>query len=338
MPELPVRDVPTTLVTGSLGVGKTTAILDLFAHRPADGRWAVLVNEFGRVGIDGALMQGDGVAVREVPGGCICCTAGLSLRIGLVRLLREVRPDRLLIEPTGLAHPAAILDALGRPGLREAVSRRATITLVDPRRSLEGPFEADDPFPDQVGVADVLVANRCDGADAARLATWQREAEALFPRKMAIATTTFGKLDPQWLELAPGERAVKRTGHHHDSGEAGEAPPAPGVSTRLASSSGGVATCGWIRPRSEVFERAALEDTLQALVRPGRALPRGALRLKGVFRTPGRWLGVDATAEEVRWRPAAWRSDSRFEVIAPSDPPPQWDLVEAAVLSALWTP
>ena len=332
MPELPVRDVPTTLVTGVLGVGKTTAILDLFRHRPPDGRWAVLVNEFGRVGIDGAVLGGGDIAVREVPGGCICCTAGLSLRIGLVRLLREVRPDRLLIEPTGLAHPAAVLDALGAPGLRDAVSRRATITLVDPRRSLTAVAAGDDPFTDQVGVADVLVANRCDGVSDARLQAWRDEASALFPPKEVVATTIWGEMDPAWLELRPGQQAV-RTASGHLHGEPAP-PPEVGVAARFADQSGPVASCGWIRPRTEVFERLALEEALQLVARPGALLPQGVLRLKGVFRTPGRWLGVDVTAESIRWRPVAWRSDSRIEVITAAEPKPNWDRIEAAILGA----
>ena len=76
-----VDNVPTTLFTGFLGVGKTTAILSAFEHRPTEGRWAVLVNEFGEIGIDGAILSDrDGLAVAEVPGGCICCSAGLALR------------------------------------------------------------------------------------------------------------------------------------------------------------------------------------------------------------------------------------------------------------------
>ncbi|MFT4624189.1 MAG: G3E family GTPase [Myxococcota bacterium] len=335
MPGFPVRDVPTTLVTGTLGVGKTTAILDLFRHRPADGRWAVLVNEFGRVGIDGAMLGDGEIAVREVAGGCICCTAGISLKLGLVRLLREVRPDRLLIEPTGLAHPAAVLDALGAPGLRDAVSRRAVITLVDPRRSLIAPVVGDDPFTDQVAVADVLVANRCDGVAATRLTAWRREAAQLFPAKAVVATTEFGRLDPAWMDLAPSTRPERtpELAHAQHQDLRPDAPPivAP---ARLEGGADGVASCGWIRPRTEVFDREALEIALQGIVRPNPGLPAGALRLKGVFRVAGRWLGVNADSDAVRWAPVAWRSDTRVEILAPTSPTPDWSAVEAAWLAA----
>ncbi|MBX4322025.1 hypothetical protein K4G81_22680, partial [Mycobacterium tuberculosis] len=85
-----------------LGSGKTTSILHLLAQKPADEKWAVLVNEFGEVGIDGALLADSGALLKEIPGGCMCCVNGLPMQVGLNTLLRQGKPDRLLIEPTGL--------------------------------------------------------------------------------------------------------------------------------------------------------------------------------------------------------------------------------------------
>ncbi len=103
----PILGVPTNIITGFLGVGKTSAILNLMANKPENERWAVLVNEFGEIGVDGSLVQGQQseeqqVFIREVPGGCMCCAAGLPMQIALNQLLNEAKPDRLLIEPTGL--------------------------------------------------------------------------------------------------------------------------------------------------------------------------------------------------------------------------------------------
>lgn len=92
----PSHAIPTNLILGFLGVGKTTAILNLLKHKPAGERWAVLVNEFGEVGIDGAMLDMEGAFVREVPGGCMCCVAGLPMQIGLNQLIHRARPDRLL--------------------------------------------------------------------------------------------------------------------------------------------------------------------------------------------------------------------------------------------------
>ena len=105
-----IKAVPTNIITGFLGAGKTSAIVHLLQNKPKNERWAILVNEFGEIGIDGSLMQGQyseeqGIFIREVPGGCMCCAAGLPMQIALNMLLAKAKPDRLLIEPTGLGHP-----------------------------------------------------------------------------------------------------------------------------------------------------------------------------------------------------------------------------------------
>ena len=101
--------IPTNLITGFLGVGKTTAVIDLLSRKPPGSRWAVLVNEYGEVAIDGALIEGsgpDGVTVREVGGGCVCCASAPYLPVALHFLLLDAKPERLIIETTGLGHPA----------------------------------------------------------------------------------------------------------------------------------------------------------------------------------------------------------------------------------------
>ena len=112
-----ITQVPTNIITGFLGVGKTTVIQKLLSQKPLEERWAVLVNEFGEVGIDSNLFsseegQKNGVTSRQVPGGCMCCTNGLPMQMALNLLLKESKPHRLLIEPTGLGHPKEVLAIL----------------------------------------------------------------------------------------------------------------------------------------------------------------------------------------------------------------------------------
>lgn len=122
-----IKAVPTNIITGFLGVGKTTAILNLMKNKPDNERWAILVNEFGEIGVDGSLVGGQhsdnqNVFIREVPGGCMCCAAGLPMQIALNQLLSEARPDRLLIEPTGLGHPKEVLEVLSTGHFRQILS------------------------------------------------------------------------------------------------------------------------------------------------------------------------------------------------------------------------
>lgn len=322
---LPVTDVPTTLVTGFLGVGKTTAIRRLLAGNTGGERWAVLVNEFGEIGIDGALLADGEVAVHEIPGGCICCTSGVAMQVGLVRLLREVRPDRVLIEPTGLAHPASVLDLLRRPGLAEAVTVRATLTLVDPRHLGDDRIRANRTWQDQVTVADVLVATKTDLCTPTDLRAFRRFAQERWPPAVAVAEVAHGALDPAWLDLDPRPQQTTRftpasLPHLLDPTRAAE-PPTP--------------TSGWIWPPELRFDRRVLRDVLQTMVRPGPVMPRGVLRLKGLFRTPGAWLAVQADPDAVRFEPVGWRRDSRVEVIAPPGEPPDWDAVQAHLERAI---
>ncbi|WP_323753460.1 GTP-binding protein, partial [Marinobacter sp.] len=154
--------IPTHLVLGFLGAGKTTVILNLMKQKPEGERWAVLVNEFGEVGIDGAILSNQGVAVKEVPGGCMCCVSGLPMQIGLNSLISFSRPDRLFIEPTGLGHPAQVIETLTGEFYTDVLHLSASVCLVDPRRLEDERVLASRQFHDQVAVAELLVASKAD--------------------------------------------------------------------------------------------------------------------------------------------------------------------------------
>ena len=311
-----IQAVPTTIVTGFLGVGKTTAILDLLARRPAGARWAVLVNEFGQVGLDGAILSSEGgVVVREIAGGCVCCTAGPQLGVAINRLLREHRPDRLLIEPTGLASPASILDLLRGPSYRTAIALRAVITLVDAERFLRPDSVQDDVFLGQVEVADVLVANRADQSAPDLLDAFRAKAASLWPPKQVIATTEHGKLDPAWLDLDPTPRARF------------SAASTVGLVSTVAHAGPDVASEGWVFAPDVVFPAADTRRFLNELMRPSDALPKGPLRLKAILHTDRGWWLVQGTEHELTITPSMHRRDSRLEVLASGSPRPDLDAV-----------
>ncbi|WP_312930667.1 CobW-like GTP-binding protein, partial [Stutzerimonas nitrititolerans] len=122
-----LNDIPTHLIAGPLGAGKTSLIRALLAQKPAGERWAVLINEFGQIGLDAALLHRDeaGVSFAEVAGGCLCCVNGVPFQIGLSQLLRKARPDRLLIEPSGLGHPLELLQQLRQPPWQQVLALQA---------------------------------------------------------------------------------------------------------------------------------------------------------------------------------------------------------------------
>ena len=109
-----LQHIPTHVISGTLGAGKTSVLRSLLAQRPEHERWAVLINEFGEIGLDSALLDGEqeGVSFTEVAGGCVCCVNGVPFQVDLVQLLRKAKPDRLFIEPSGLGHPLQLVEQL----------------------------------------------------------------------------------------------------------------------------------------------------------------------------------------------------------------------------------
>lgn len=189
--------IPVNLFTGFLNVGKTTAIADLLKRKPVAQRWAVLQNEFGDATLEGAY-ETDGVSIREIGGGCVCCAAAPFLPVALHLLMIEANPDRLLIETSGLGHPERLLETL-RLNYEDRIDVRATINLVDP--SVYPAMRENGVFVDQVQMADVLVLNKMDEAAPELVKQFQDWANGLTPPKELIAATNFGRLELEWLDL-----------------------------------------------------------------------------------------------------------------------------------------
>ncbi len=206
--------IPTNIITGFLGVGKTTAIRHLLAIKPANEVWSVLVNEFGEIGIDGALLRDVNAHVREVPGGCICCVAGLPMKMALNMLIAKTKPDRILIEPTGLGHPAEIINTLTGEYYDSVLDLRATLTLVDPRKLSDARYTGNTNFNDQIAVADVLVANKSDLASADDRAHFDRLVSQFLPAKAAAFAVSQGQLHLEWLDLSRQSHQLTDPHHH----------------------------------------------------------------------------------------------------------------------------
>ena len=148
------------LVLGCTGAGKTTLIRALLAQRPTDERWAVMINDFGRERIN----TQPGVTLREVAG-CVCCTAQVALRTALVQLLRATRLQRVFIEASASARPAALLALLGEPGIASAIELRPMVCVIDPLQLADSRFSVRENYGEQIASAARLIANRRSDAD-----------------------------------------------------------------------------------------------------------------------------------------------------------------------------
>jgi G3E family GTPase len=347
------------LITGFLGAGKTTLIRHLLAQRPAGERWAVIVNEFGVVGIDGTTLAAGGAAadpstpqvhveIREVAGGCICCAANVPLRVAITDVLRRVRPDRLLVEPSGLGHPAAILATLAESGLAKALTIGAVICVADPGRPLPGPGSSDpldDTWHDQLAMADVVVANKRDRVDDARYQAFTDYAAALYPPKQAILPAVEGRIPVALLD-APRARWRPALVGGHGTGptgavDAATACPLPGLGTRHAARSAGAASLGWLfddpdRTRA-VFDADRIDRLMIGLAATVTACGARLLRAKGALRTDHGTRLVEWSAGQVRSSPLAFDGPSRFELLFDGGDPQSGDRIAAAIEPLLQT-
>lgn len=206
--------IPANIITGFLGVGKTTAITHLLRHKPEGEVWSVLVNEFGEIGIDGAMLKSINAHVREVPGGCICCVAGLPMKIALNMMIATTKPDRILIEPTGLGHPEEIINTLTGEYYDSVLDLRATITLVDPRKLADQRYSENPNFQDQLAVADIIVANKTDLCEAQDKENFDQLVNQFEPAKIASYWVTQGQLQQDWLDQERTTHALQHPQHH----------------------------------------------------------------------------------------------------------------------------
>lgn len=325
-----LREIPANVITGFLGVGKTTAIRHLLSSKPANERWAVLVNEFGEVGVDGALFgpEQDGeVFIREVPGGCMCCAAGLPMQVALNQLLSRARPHRLLIEPTGLGHPREVLEALSDVVRSGVLDLCATLTLVDARCIMDERYLRSDTFRQQIEVADLVVANKSDLYGPDDLENLRRYL-AFLPGGAGkpLQTAEQGKIALDWLDTPSVFQHPESHDHHHHAPPAVvEDEPLPERGYRRAENSGeGYHSCGWRFDPALVFDY----DKLFSIISGSEGE-----RLKGVFITEDGVFGFNKADAVLTVMELDDALESRVEMIDPQRL--DWDKLESEWLIAL---
>lgn len=243
--------IPVTVITGFLGAGKTTLIRHLMQN-PQGKRLAILVNEFGTVGVDGDILKAcadDNCPVEnivELANGCICCTVADDFIPTIEALMAmPTRPDHIIIETSGLALPKPLLKAFDWPAIRSRITVDGVIALADAEAVAAGRFAPDvaavdaqraaDPsldhetplsevFEDQILCADLILLSKADLAGEAGLATARAVITAEMTRKVPMLAMTEGVIDPRvilGLNAAAEDDIAARPSHHdgHDDHE-----------------------------------------------------------------------------------------------------------------------
>ncbi|MBD8545775.1 cobalamin biosynthesis protein CobW [Sphingomonas sp. CFBP 8760] len=236
--------VPVTIVTGFLGAGKTTLISHLIRHA-AGRRLAVVVNEFGTLGVDGDILKGCAIPdcpaenVVELANGCICCTVADDFIPTVEHLLAMTpRPDHILIETSGLALPKPLLKAFDWPAIRSRITVDGVIALADAEAVAAGRFAPDlaalaaqraaDPgidhetplsevFEDQLACADIVLLTKADLAGPEGVAAARATIAAEASRPVPVVELVDGVIDPAvilGLNAAAEDDIAARPSHH----------------------------------------------------------------------------------------------------------------------------
>ncbi len=335
---------PVTVITGFLGAGKTTLIRHLMAN-PQGKRLAVLVNEFGTMGVDGDILKScadencPAENILELSNGCICCTVADDFIPTLERLMAmPQKPDHILIETSGLALPKPLLKAFDWPAIRSRITVDGVIALADAEAVAAGRFAPDEAavqaqraadesldhetplsevFEDQIACADIILLSKADLAGDAGLAAARAVIEAETPRKLPILPLTDGVIDPRvilGLGAAAEDDLDARPSHHDGAGDH-EHDDFDSVVIDLP----------------EIADPADLAARIARLARE-----QNILRIKGHVAVAGKpmRLLVQAVGERVRHQyDRPWGTQpraSRLVVIAEHD-----DIDEAAIRAAL---
>ena len=228
--------IPVTIITGFLGAGKTTLIKHLLAN-PGGRRLAVLVNEFGTLGVDGEILRGCAdencpeEAILELANGCICCTVADEFIPTMEKLLAlEKKPDHILIETSGLALPKPLLKAFDWPAIRSRVTVDGVVAMADAEAVSSGQFapeqgrqgtEHDTPlsevFADQMACADLILLSKADLAGEEKLARAREVVARVLPRPVPMFSITDGMIEARillGLEAAAEDDVAARPSHH----------------------------------------------------------------------------------------------------------------------------
>ena len=302
-----LQNIPTHVIAGPLGAGKTSLIRQLLDQRPPNERWAVLINEFGQIGLDAALLSRDedGVTINEIAGGCLCCVNGVPFQVGLGRLLRKARPDRLLIEPSGLGHPTELVKQLGRSPWAGILDVQPLVIVLD-ALALAAGEALPEAQRESLAMAGLIVINKAGSVDKSK--------HALISQSLPPITVLWTDQGYLHVDKFLGERyqqpvfrPVDELMRPNESGVIRDLWISSQVPVCLSQRSDAGWSIGWRWHPSRQFDCAFVDNFLRRWT---------WRRAKLVIHSTKGWQSLNGLdGQAANWQPSEWRKDSRIELI-----------------------
>jgi len=307
------KNIPTNIISGFLGAGKTTAIQHLIKHKPQSESWAIVVNEFGQIGVDGKLLQHEGVAVKEIPGGCLCCVASQSFSVGLNQIIKQYKPQRIIIEPTGLGHPKKLIDTLNSEFYTSVLDLKAVINLLDARNLSVPRYLQHETFISQIAMADVLVANKLDQYTKHDRDVFYNFVNAFDRPKAHVEMLQQAKIDIAWLDIEHDQQreagfSNAHTAHSHDENLI---CPVDTDWQIIEGHADGYNSISWRLNGSVMFNQEKLIDWLNILRRENQVD-----RIKGIICVENAWISINMTEHESEILKAGPQKNNILEIIS----------------------
>lgn len=289
------------IISGFLGAGKTTLIKKLLEEKPADEKIVIIENEFGQVGIDGAILSKGDFQVREITSGCICCTLVGEFEKALEEIITKIKPGRIIIEPTGIGKLSDVVKACGAEKLKDILELNMLITVVDVMKYQLYTINFSEFFRNQIENAKTIILSRTQKADRKKV---QDVVIALRKLNAAanIITTPWGSLSAERIK-AVAEKDVSIS-LEHQLGITGNVVDGKHIHKHPDDCKCG---CGhthshnyhadkvfdvWSTETPRAYDEAELKEMLDKL--GDKALFGMVLRGKGIFQlNSGKWIQFD---------------------------------------------
>ncbi|MDZ7580587.1 MAG: GTP-binding protein [Deltaproteobacteria bacterium] len=309
------------IVFGFLGAGKTTFITRVLEEWGSKEKTVVLVNEFGEIGIDGELLAAQGGNVVEMPSGCICCTLQADFRSQLLDISRTIGPERVIIEPTGVATIAQVRSIIAAQLFEDTIREINDILIAD-ATGFMGLYKANRHFVEsQVENADVVLLNKCDKVNKTKAMVTRSAISAINP-EITVLMAEFGAVD--WAEYHLALSAAPRSKRTRIEDEHGRTRDE--AVNMMTDADGkkhphfheeedalGYESYGCVF-KDLSFNRSALEAFFRKLIEPNSGIGE-IVRAKGIFRLGDRGILMELASGEVSFQPMGQLKESKVSII-----------------------